>query len=200
MQRESFIFYQSFKSAADSMSNANRLAFYDAIIGYALTGKEPKSLKKPVQSCWDLVKPIIDSNNKKYADGSKGGRPKKTSGFDADKTTGSESSKPNEKEEDEEEDKESRKRQPPPRRTKKEPQAAVFQSPPSGPDRIGYAATEELKKRQIKRIEQAAEQTTAQPPIPKEDVETAELKKAFRESAGQEQSTAPAEQPQPPPG
>ena len=98
------------------------------------------------------------------------------------------------------EDKESRKRQPPPRRTKKEPQAAVFQSLPSGPDRIGYAATEELKKRQIKRIEQAAEQTTAQPPTPKEDAETAELKKTFRESTGQEQSTAPAEQPQPSPG
>lgn len=71
MQRESFIFYQSFKSAADSMSNANRLAFYDAIIGYALTGKEPKSLKKPVQSCWDLVKPIIDSNKKSTQMGQK---------------------------------------------------------------------------------------------------------------------------------
>lgn len=182
------------------MSNTNRLEFYDAIIGYALTGKEPESLKKPVQACWDLVKPIIDSNNKKYADGSKGGRPKKTSGFDADKTTGSESSKPNEKEEDKEEDKERRKRKPPPGRTKKEPQPAVFSSLPSGPDRIGYAATEELKKRQIKKIEQAAEQTTAQPPAPEEDAETAELKKAFRQSAGQEQNTAPAEQSQSPPG
>lgn len=86
------------------------------------------------------------------------------------------------------------------RKIKKESQTAVFESLPSGPDRIGYAATEELKKRQIKRIEQAAEQTTAQPPTPKEDEETAELKKAFRESTGQEQGTAPAEHSQPPPG
>ena len=33
----------------------------------------------------------------------------------------------------------------------KRPLAAVFSSLPSGPDRIGYAATEELKKRQIKK-------------------------------------------------
>lgn len=33
----------------------------------------------------------------------------------------------------------------------KRPLAAVFSSLPSSPDRIGYAATEELKKRQIKK-------------------------------------------------
>lgn len=117
MKRDNFIFYQSFKSAADSMSNANRLAFYDAIIEYALTGKEPDSLKKSVRCCWDLVKPIIDSNNKKYADGSKGGRPKKTSGFQDEKTnetTGYETqnhslSVPKSKEEEKEEDKEKEK-------------------------------------------------------------------------------------------
>lgn len=82
----------------------------------------------------------------------------------------------------------------------KRPLAAVFSSLPSGPDRIGYAATEELKKRQIKKIEQAAEQTTTQPPAPEEDTETAELKKAFRQDRATEEQPTPAEYAQPPPG
>ena len=116
MKRDNFIFYQSFKNAADSMSNTHRLAFYDAIIEYGLTGKEPESLQKSVRSCWELVKPIIDSNNKKYTDGSKGGRPKKTTGFQNEKsseTTGCElynhrlsDSKSKEEDEEKEEEKE----------------------------------------------------------------------------------------------
>ena len=70
----------------------------------------------------------------------------------------------------------------------------------SGTNRIGYAGTEELKKRQIPKIEKAAEQITAQPPTQQEDAETAELKKAFRQDRAEEEQPAPAECAQPPPG
>ena len=49
----------------------------------------------------------------------------------------------------------------------------------SGTHRIGYAGTEELKKRQIPKIEKAAEQITTLLPVQQEDTETSELKKAF---------------------
>ena len=55
------------------MSKQNRLAFYDAIIEYGISGKEPQDLNKTVLQCWLLVKPQLDSNNKKYEDGKKGG-------------------------------------------------------------------------------------------------------------------------------
>lgn len=200
-ERKSFLFYRSFWSGGSKLKPRERLAFYDALASYAFTGQETE-LPYNAAMCWEFAKPLIDSNNKKYADGSKGGRPQKTSGLSDSETTGSESLKNISEEKEKEKGKREGKgeRQAPPRRTKKEPQTAGFESLPSGPDRIGYAATEELKKRQIKRIKQAAEQITAQPPPPEDDAETAELKKAFRQSTGQEQNTTPAEQSQPPPG
>ena len=145
---------------------------------------------------------MIDSNNKKYADGSKGGRPQKTTGFDDDITTGSDSlkniSEDKEKEKDKREGKgERRTRQ---ARNEKKPQTAVFSSLPSDTNRIGYAGTEELKKRQIPKIEKAAEQIAAQPQTQQEDTETAELKKAFRQDRATEEQPTPAEYAQPPPG
>lgn len=182
MKRDSFIFYASFKNAADTMSDSNRLAFYDAIVGYGLEGTEPKSLKNHVHSCWSLVQPILDSNNKKHADGSKGGRPSKTSGSGTDKTTGSKSSKPNEKEEEKEEDKEEDKEEgrraaAPSRRSRKSPAEPVFESLSGGYERIGYTATEDLKKKQIAKLEQAVQHTTAKPPD--DDAETRRLKQQF---------------------
>lgn len=85
-------------------------------------------------------------------------------------------------------------------RIRKKPQTAVFSSLPSGTNRIGYAGTEELKKRQIPKIEKAAEQIAAQPQTQQEDTETAELKKAFRQDRATEEQPTPAEYAQPPPG
>ena len=70
----------------------------------------------------------------------------------------------------------------------------------SGTNRIGYAGTEELKKRQIPKIEKAAEQITTLLPVQQEDTETAELKKACRQGRAEEEQPAPAESTQPPPG
>lgn len=82
----------------------------------------------------------------------------------------------------------------------KRPLAAVFSSLPSGTNRIGCAGTEELKKRQIPKIEKAAEQIAAQPQTQQEDTETAKLKKAFRQDRATEEPPTPAEYVQPPPG
>ena len=95
MEPASFIFYASFKKAAEQMSDRNRLAFYDAISRYGIEGKEPQNLNKTVLQCWLLVKPQLDSNNKKYEDGKKGGRPAKTSGLQEQETTGLQTEKPN---------------------------------------------------------------------------------------------------------
>lgn len=200
-ERKSFLFYRSFWSGGSKLKPRERLAFYDALAQYAFTGQET-SLPHNAAICWEFAKPLIDSNNKKYEDGSKGGRPQKTTGFDDDITTGSDSlkniSEDKEKEKDKREGKgERRTRQ---ARNEKKPQTAVFSSLPSGTNRIGYAGTEELKKRQIPKIEKAAEQIAVQPQTQQEDTETAELKKAFRQDRATEEQPTPAEYAQPPPG
>ncbi len=95
MERKSLIVYVSVHDAAKNMPNKDRLAFYDAIFSYGFEGKEPENLPNRAQIGWILVKPVIDSNNKKYVDGQKGGRPPKTSGLQEQKTTGYKSRKPN---------------------------------------------------------------------------------------------------------
>ncbi len=188
-----------------------RLEVYDAIFRYAFCGTEPTP-SKTIKPLWTLIKPTLDSSIKKRDDGAKGGVKSKTSGSEEDETTGSETQRTSDctvsssnKEKDVDKDIDIDKRKgigagTANQRTKKKPQTAVFQSLPSGTNRIGYAGTEELKKQQIPKIEKAAEQTAAQPPAPQEDVETAELKKAFRQDRAEEEQLAPAECAQPPPG
>ena len=86
-ERKSFLFYRSFWSGGSKLKPRERLAFYDAIALYAFTGQET-SLPHNAAICFEFAKPLIDSNNKKYEDGSKGGRPQKTTGFDDGITTG----------------------------------------------------------------------------------------------------------------
>ena len=188
-----------------------QLEAYNAIFQYAFYGTEPKP-SKTVKPLWTLIKPTIDSSMKKRADGSKGGRSKETTGSNDGETSGlknaetagsADASSNKEKEKDKEIDKDKGKgigAATASQRTKKKPQTAVFQSLPSGTNRIGYAATEELKKQQIPKIEKAAEQITTLPPIQQEDAETAELKKTFRQERAEEKQSAPAERAQPPPG
>ena len=192
-ERKSFLFYRSFWSGGSKLKPRERLAFYDALAQDAFTGQET-SLPHNAAICWEFAKPLIDSNNKKYADGSKGGRPQKTTGSDSLKNI----SEDKENEKDKREGKgERRTRQ---ARNEKKPQTAVFSSLPSGTNRIGYAGTEELKKRQIPKIEKAAEQIAAQPQTQQEDTETAELKKAFRQDRATEEQPTPAGAGHIPPG
>lgn len=78
----------------------------------------------------------------------------------------------------------------------RKPTSVNLERLPAGTESIDEAATEALRKSCLAQIDNATSKVLP----PESDAETAELKKAFRESTRQEQSTAPAEQPQPPPG
>lgn len=106
--REGFIFYNSYLEAAKDMPPKDRLAFYDALIGYAIEGKEPTSITKVANIAFVLSKPQVDANNRRYENGKQGGRPKKTDGFENEKPMVSEknlSEKPKYKEKDKEKEK-----------------------------------------------------------------------------------------------
>lgn len=78
--QESFIFYDSFREVGKDMEEKSRLAFYEAIIDYALTGKlDETNLPKEIKLLFKLIKPQIDANVKRRNGGKKGGRPSKKS-------------------------------------------------------------------------------------------------------------------------
>ena len=59
--QESFIFYDSFREVGKDMEEKSRLAFYEAIIDYALTGKlDETNLPKE-------IKLLSSSNNKTFS-------------------------------------------------------------------------------------------------------------------------------------
>lgn len=109
MIQDSFVFYDSFRKAVKKKSDDKRLAFYEAIIDYALTGIEP-DLDEELESLFIMAKPQLDANTKRKKDGKKGGRPskkddnnllnnyeenyKKTTGFES-KNHGFQDKKPN---------------------------------------------------------------------------------------------------------
>ena len=197
------LFFLSYFEALQELKPMQQLEAYNAIFQYAFHGTEPKP-SKAVKPLWTLIKPTIDSSMKKRADGSKGGRSKETTGSEDDETSGlkntgtagsADASSNKEKDKGKGIGAAAASQ-----RTKKKPQTAVFQSLPSGTNRIGYAATEELKRQQIPKIEKAAEQITTLLPVQQEDTETAELKKAFRQDRAEEEQPAPAESAQPPTG
>lgn len=71
----------------------------------------------------------------------------------------------------------------------KSPAEPVFKSLPDSFERIGYAATEDLKKQTIVHLDQAAQHTTAKPP--EDDPETRQLKQAFRQKAATDGAPSP---------
>lgn len=177
-ERKSFLFYRSFWSGGSKLKPRERLAFYDAIALYAFTGQET-SLPHNAAICFEFAKPLIDSNNKKYEDGSKGGRPQKTTGFDDGITTGFASLKNISEEKEKEKDKREGKGERRTRQARKmtSPAEPVFQSLPDSGRLPGYDGTEELRKQRLKELEQAVQYTTAQPPD--DDAETRRLKQQF---------------------
>lgn len=107
MDREWFIFYNSFYKAISKLPDENQLELYKAIAQYSFDFAEPTNLTWISVVLWDLIKPQLDANNKRYSDWCKGGRPKKeTTGFWEKITTGFENEKPKEKENEKEKDKE----------------------------------------------------------------------------------------------
>ena len=75
--RDSFIFYRSFFESFDGLSKKDKLLLFDAVCNYALNDAEPQLTGVPL-SMFKLLKPQLDANTRRYENGCKGGRPKKT--------------------------------------------------------------------------------------------------------------------------
>jgi len=88
------LFYKSFDEAISMLSDDEQLRAYRAIIKYGLYGEEPE-LEGVAGAVFLLAKPQIDANNRRYENGKRGGRPKKTDG-EADDNQSKTEIKPNE--------------------------------------------------------------------------------------------------------
>lgn len=92
--RESVVMYVSTYSAILKRISSveQREAIFEAIFNYAFYDEPIQEFGNPVaDAIMDMVKPLIDSNNKNYVNGCKGGRPKKNETDEAEpsvKTTG----------------------------------------------------------------------------------------------------------------
>lgn len=102
--RDSIIFYKSFFDSISELPPENALNIYNTICRYVFYDDVP-NLVGIEKAIFALIQPQIDANNKRYEDGKKGGRPKKTENaekenhrFDKAKTKDYENKKPNENE------------------------------------------------------------------------------------------------------
>ena len=77
MKREAVLFYKSFDEAISLLPDEDQLETYRAIIRYGLYGEEP-DIDGVSGAIFLLAKPQIDANNRKYENGLRGGRPRKS--------------------------------------------------------------------------------------------------------------------------
>lgn len=73
--RDSTIFYRSFYDAIKELPAEQQVNCFHAIMDYALDGKEPEG-NGIERTVFTLVRPQIDTNNQRYENGTKGGRPR----------------------------------------------------------------------------------------------------------------------------
>lgn len=73
--RDSFIFYRSFFEASKALNDAEKASLFNAICEYSLNQTETK-LEPILNAMFMLIKPQLESNNKRYENGMNGGRPK----------------------------------------------------------------------------------------------------------------------------
>lgn len=73
-----FTFFQSFGEAAMMMPDDERLAFYDAIVRFAILEEEPTDLPGSAKLVFAAIKPIVANSVRDTLNGSQGGRPRKT--------------------------------------------------------------------------------------------------------------------------
>ena len=71
MIRESFVFYASFWQAMKKMNKTDKLAFVEALCGYALEDEAP-ALSGNADLAFGLIKPQLDANIKRRVNGEKG--------------------------------------------------------------------------------------------------------------------------------
>lgn len=72
--RDSVVFYRSFWEAIKQLPEKERLESLTAILEYGLDETEPKSAGV-ASAMFLMAKPQIDANNRRYQNGTKGGRP-----------------------------------------------------------------------------------------------------------------------------
>lgn len=63
--RGQFTFYRSFYEAVSELPKKSRLGVYEAVMEYALDGKEPKLLDGVQKAAFILIKPVLDASEKK---------------------------------------------------------------------------------------------------------------------------------------
>nr|DAS83841.1 MAG TPA: DNA-binding domain protein [Caudoviricetes sp.] len=74
--RDSVVFYRSFYDAIKNIPKDNQLEVYNAIMDYSMYGVDP-DITGIALALFLAFKPQIDTNNERYVNGTKGGRPKK---------------------------------------------------------------------------------------------------------------------------
>lgn len=74
--RDSIVLYRSTIEASRTLGEKARLKFLDALFDYAMDDKNTE-LTGNSKIFFDLTKPLIDANNKKFTAGKRGGRPPK---------------------------------------------------------------------------------------------------------------------------
>ena len=74
MKRDSIIFYRSFYEAIKNLKKNEQLTIYSQIYNYAFDGIEGEIEGVPA-AVWELIKPQITANIRRYENGLKGGRP-----------------------------------------------------------------------------------------------------------------------------
>ena len=78
--RDSFIFNRSWYKSISRLNVKEANALLKTIIEYNLDRQIPKIYEEErwgIEPLWELIKPNIDANIRKYENGCKGGRPKK---------------------------------------------------------------------------------------------------------------------------
>jgi hypothetical protein len=73
--KESFVFYRSFKESIGDLSDKDKLTMYEAISDYGLNQVEPELQGFP-KALFSLIKPQLDANFTRWQNGCKGGAPK----------------------------------------------------------------------------------------------------------------------------
>ena len=68
VKRDSFIFYKSFYEAIKELPESEQNLVLNSIMEYHFLGKE-KSLSGIPSAIWQLIRPQLDSNNRKYING-----------------------------------------------------------------------------------------------------------------------------------
>lgn len=76
IQKDSFVFYRSFYNILKKMTIEEVMETIMGMCAYALDGEEPTFSQRTADISFDLVRPQLDANTRKYINGKKGGAPK----------------------------------------------------------------------------------------------------------------------------